>query len=181
MWNNIPYLAQVISKFYKFSRYVRSRLTDRSRESTTNASDEQMEIPEGEYGVSRSYRALKKLFVKVTPSGAIQSWENTLSTTSHVKVILEGWSNVLKHILCEYWRETQFRFIHKAIYGFNIPRSGDNPAFHVACPKCQNPRTDMWHGICPASQAFWDQMISYIEQHWSITLSRSPEQKTCLN
>lgn len=68
----------------------------------------------------------KSLFVKVTPSKAFQSWENTLNTPNYLKVIHEGWSSVRRPVLCESWRETHFRFIHRAIYGFSIPRSGDD-------------------------------------------------------
>lgn len=66
-------------------------------------------MPKGTYGVSNLYRAPRKMFLKNTPPDVFKSWENMLSGPDYARVILEGWSNVRKHILRETWRETHFR------------------------------------------------------------------------
>lgn len=41
--------------------------------------------------------------------------------------------------------------------------------------RAQNVR--LWHGVwsCPASQEFWDQIVTYIRQHWKLVVPKSPE------
>lgn len=79
-------------------------------------------------------------------------------------MILEGWSNVRRHVICERWRESYFKLLHRGIYGFNIPLIPTYPNRITACPKCKAPLTDLWHGVwtCPATQRYCDQIVCLI-------------------
>lgn len=101
----------------------------------------------------------------------------SLGNPDCARVILEGWSNVRKNVICEAWRKSHFRLIHRAIYGFNIPSVSSYSSRITACPKCHTPLTDLWHGgwLCPDTQKFWDQIITCIDLHWRVTIPKSPE------
>lgn len=116
-------------------------------------------------------------FAKATGLTAFKSWGTFFEGRKCSKMILEGWWNIQKHVLCERWRETHFQFIHRAIYGFNVPSTLPNPSGITAWPKCNTPLTDLWHGVwtCSASQEFWDQVISYIKTHWKLDVPSVPE------
>lgn len=121
----------------------KSRLRDLSREGAATVFDDRVAMPGKSYGLLNLYWSVRKLFARNSSPAMFKAWENIISTPDYVKVILGGWSSVRKDVLCESWRESHFKLIHKAIYGFNIPRSEDNPTRIIACPKCQAPRTDM--------------------------------------
>lgn len=95
-----------------------------------------------------------------------------LDIPDSARVIQGGWLNVHKHVVCEAWRDSHFQFIHREIYGFEFPKMTANPSCITACPKCQSPLTDLWHGVwlCPDSQWFWDEALTYIDLNWRITL-----------
>lgn len=90
----------------------RSRLRDLSKEGVRHAFDDLLKIPPGGYGVSPLYRILKKRFIKTSSTLIVRSWEGMLDGANQVKMILEDWNNVRKHIVCEQWRETHFKFMH---------------------------------------------------------------------
>lgn len=144
--------------------FCNSRLKDPAHEHTTPPFDDVLNISPGYNGVSRLCSINKKLN-KITPWTAFQSWAEILDIPDSAKVIQGGWFNVRKHVVSEAWRDSHFRFIHRAIYGFKFPRTVANPSRITACPKCQSPFTDLWHRVwlCPDSQRFWDQVITYVD------------------
>lgn len=157
--------------------FCRSRLRDPAPERTANPFDDLLTIAPGYYGISRLYGGINKCLIKISPVTAFSRWEDLLSTPEAAKIIQTGWSNVRKHVPCEAWRDSHFRFMHRAIYGFEFPKTPANPSRITECPKCQTPFTDLWHGVwlCPNSQRFWDQVITYVDLHWRVALPKSPE------
>lgn len=167
--NSYYTLMQVIS-------FCKSRLRNPTPECTAHQFDDLLSISPGYYGISRLYCDVNKKLIGPIANSAYRSWEKVFTDPDVVKVIQGGWANIRKHVICETWRDTYFRFIHRAIYGFEFPRTPSNPDRIVACPKCQTPFTDLWHGVwlCPAIQRFWDQVITYIDLHWRLRLPKTP-------
>lgn len=92
--------------------------------------------------------------------------------------VLKGWMAVQKNVINETWRESDYKLLHNAIYGFNVPPLVRNPDRITKCPKCTAPLTaETWHGIwsCKAIQAYCDGVLELISQHWSITLDKITE------
>lgn len=91
--------------------------------------------------------------------------------------IKERLAAIHTHVINENWRETYFKIIHNAIYGFNLPPSPLHPNCLLKCPKRDVPQTDMWHGLwlCPNIQNFSKEILHYIDTQYKIALSLSPE------
>lgn len=59
----------------------------------------------------------------------------------------EGLAAIRAHVSIETWRETYFKMIHNAIYGFNLLPSPLHPNRLTKCPKCSDPMINTWLGI----------------------------------
>lgn len=132
--------------------FCRARLLDLSREASINSFDEILNKSSQDHGISCLYALIRQHMAKCThPQTGFQK-------------ILSGWGAIRKHIVNETWRETFYKIVHNAIYGFNLPATPLNSARLTACPKCGTPSTDMWHGLwqCPAIQRYWAQVQEFV-------------------
>lgn len=67
-------------------------------------------------------------------------WRTENADTDIAQKILEGWSQVRRAIESERWRETYFKLIYHAIFGFNIPPHPNCLDRLTACLKCALPK-----------------------------------------
>lgn len=90
---------------------------------------------------------------------------------------MEGWRHVRSVVLNERWRESHFKFIHHAIYGFSIPPHPNCPNRLTACPKCDTPTTDLVHGVwtCPSVVTFWADLVRLITSKMNLSLDVNPQ------
>lgn len=155
------------SKFLEVAQlhhFCTSRLVDLSVEVTVNKFDELLQYTSQGHGISSLYSQLRRHLAKGDTKHIFKRWEQVLGDPFVADKILSGWGAVRKYIVCENWRETYYKLIHNAIYGFNLPARPQNTSRITACPKCDTPLTDMWHGFwtCPAIQRFWEEVGEFV-------------------
>lgn len=111
------------------------------------------------------HTALKGRLTKLTHEGAFRSWATKLHDPKAPEKTLKGWMGVRENVN-ETWRETHYKLMHNAIYGFNIPSSIRNPD-----------RITTWHGIwaCKDIQAYWDKVLEFVSRFYSVTLDKNLE------
>lgn len=120
---------------------------------------------------------MRDILIRARSDKPFRHWQLLLEDPEAAKKILTGFQALRKNIICEQWRETQLRIIHRAIYGFNLPNPTNDPSRITACPKCGLEQLDLWHGLwlCPKIQDYWDLIVQWINTHWKSVVSKSPE------
>lgn len=75
------------------------------------------------------------------------------------------------------WRETHFKFLHQAIYGFHIPPHPNCPDMLTACPKCNTPKTNLIHGAwrCSAVSQFWTRLLDFVNSKMNLRIASTPQ------
>lgn len=163
-------------KIMQMLAFCRGRLKDLSAEEVPNKFDEWLTPKSGQYGVTYLYPSMRDLLTKADAGRSFKYWEALLEDTNITQKILAGFQAIRKNVICKTWRETQFKIIHSAIYGFNLSNPTNNPSRLTACPKCSQSATDMWHVLwsCPYIQTYWDEVMGWINARWRPAVPREP-------
>lgn len=74
---------------------------------------------------------------------------------------LEGYLDTLKHITNEFWREQQYKILHRA-YIPHLPHATQQNK--TLCLLCASPRPNLTHKLwsCPFIVSFWDLVERYV-------------------
>lgn len=90
---------------------------------------------------------------------------------------MTGWIRTRKAVICEKWRETQLKLVHRAIYAFNITNTRNTESWINKFPKCDLLKADLDHGmwLCPKTRQYWEWLLSWIKDTWHIDLPCEPE------
>lgn len=86
---------------------------------------------------------------------------------------INSYQKVRSLVVCESWRETQFKIAHQAYDPFH-----HNPTHssHSSSPWCAISRSTLFHWLwgCPATSSFWDQILKYIDKIYEIPIPKHP-------
>lgn len=120
--------------------------------------------PTSNHTLASLYHGLREGRGYLDTASVFGRWDREFPDTEISDKILEGWRQLRAPILNERWRETHFKFMHHAIYGFDIPPHPNCPERFTACPKCQTHKTNMIHRVwhCEKSSNFCPRILHII-------------------
>lgn len=105
--------------------------------------------------ISSLYQQLHPVLLGIQPQ-----WCRRLKEPEAGWKIKRGWAFVCGNIVNESWRDIKFWIMHKAILAFNLPTTPSAPDRVTSCPKCKEPRTDIFHDMweCKLNEPYWGEV-----------------------
>lgn len=112
-----------------------------------------MLISQGTYAMKDIYPCPGNIFIASKPVKPGAFWTKEFPDLDLPKKILMGHLKLMKHVMNEAWRETQYKILHKAYIPFLIIL--DKPDT-VLCTKRDAPKPSLFHKLyeCPAVSLF---------------------------
>ncbi|XP_044131118.1 uncharacterized protein LOC122924254 [Bufo gargarizans] len=147
------------------------------KEIRRNILDRILDLGGGKVSISTIYADMRKEDGIGDRSIRFGKWAEQLEDEDMAQKMVKGWEVVRRHVVNESWRDTQFRLMYRAIYGFNIPPHPAKPDRITSCPKCGVSFTDLFHGIwtCPQSKRVWEEVGTLVKGIWGREFPLSPQ------
>lgn len=110
-----------------------------------------------QFKISDIYKPLNTCFSRPLLTTSVASWNSDLNSPEAVSRIISGYNSTCSYVTNEFWREQQFKIMHRAY----IPALPPTQQSHKhLCPLCSQEKPSLLHRLWlyPDISSFWKQV-----------------------